>query len=63
MRDLLKEKKLENDFFFYLWDTIRQLGRWAGTQDEMHVLHNDVRTRSVSSAGPQVDVLVLCSAL
>lgn len=66
MRDLLKEKKkLENDFIylFYLGETIRQLGRWAGTQDELHLPHRDVCTRSVSTASPQVDVFVLWSAL
>lgn len=63
-RDLLKGKDGEVIFiFFNFWATIRELGRLEGSQDELHVLHNDVCTRSVCSASPELGVLVLWSAL
>lgn len=63
MRDLLKEKSWEGFFFFNLWATIRELNRWEGNEDELHILHNDVCTKSVSSSSLEVDISVLWSAL
>lgn len=59
-----RKKSWKNIFFkIFFQEILRQLGRWAGAQDGLHILHGDVCTRSVSSPSPQADVLDLWPAL